>query len=90
MSQNHNALNLLVAASEKYATGLDELAQLLVKDQIRVAHQTLNEVLNLNESLAHEVSRLQEQLTSRRDPVVPDKKGPDYANQEPLVFEEVT
>lgn len=89
MSNNTNALNLLVAASEKYAGTLDELAQLLVRDQIRVAHAALQEVLNLNESLAHQVSLLQEQLVSRHGPTKP---GPDYSNEgeQPLVFEEVT
>lgn len=74
MSNNTNAVNLLVAAAEKYANGLDDLAKLLVLDQIRVAAQALNEVINLNMSLAHQITQLQQ----AGNPA-----------QETLVFEEV-
>ena len=76
MNQNTNAVNLLVAAAEKYAENLDELAKLLVLDQIRIAAATLNEVINLNMSLTHQVTTLQDELR-------------DVTPQETLVFEEV-
>ncbi len=87
MSNNTNAVNLLVAAAEKYAEGLDDLAKLLVTDQIRVAAQALNEVINLNMSLAHQVTQLQNELTESYQAY--ERLTDERPAQETLVFEEV-